>query len=125
MTKPFAFDELTACACAAARPSKARSTRLAASGIELHVLTNLREARWRRGCNLEEGVRAARVFPASSGERALATLHSVVWAYSHDPGTNVVEVYVSHLRRKLVRPGSPAPIVTVRSAGCRLARPRA
>ena len=26
---------------------------------------------------------------------------SAVWGYSHDPGTNIVEVYVSYLRRKL------------------------
>ncbi len=50
---------------------------------------------------------------------------SAVWGYSHDPGTNIVEVYVSYLRRKLSRPGSPAPIVTVRSVGYRLAPARA
>ena len=47
-----------------------------------------------------------------------------MWGYSHDPGTNIVEVYVSYLRRKLGRPGSPAPIVTVRSVGYRLAPAR-
>ena len=47
-----------------------------------------------------------------------------MWGYSHDPGTNIVEVYVSYLRRKLSRPGSPAPIVTVRSVGYRLAPAR-
>ncbi len=50
---------------------------------------------------------------------------SAVWGYSHDPGTNIVEVYVSYLRRKLGRSGSPAPIVTVRSVGYRLAPIRA
>ena len=49
---------------------------------------------------------------------------SAVWGYSHNPGTNIVEVYVSYLRRKLGRPGSPAPIVTVRSVGYRLAPTR-
>ncbi len=43
-----------------------------------------------------------------------------VWGYDHDPGTNVVQVYVGYLRRKLDRPGSPAPIETVRSVGYRL-----
>ena len=45
---------------------------------------------------------------------------SAVWGYDHDPGTNVVQVYVGYLRRKLGRPGSPAPIETVRSVGYRL-----
>ena len=38
-----------------------------------------------------------------------------VWGYEHDPATNVVDVYVGYLRRKLAVGGPPAPIVTVRS----------
>lgn len=47
-------------------------------------------------------------------------LLSAVWGYQHDPGTNVVDVYVGYLRRKLHQPGRRAPIVTVRSVGYRL-----
>jgi DNA-binding response OmpR family regulator len=43
-----------------------------------------------------------------------------VWGYGHDPGTNVVDVYIGYLRRKLRIDGKPAPIVTVRSVGYRL-----
>jgi DNA-binding response OmpR family regulator len=43
-----------------------------------------------------------------------------VWGYQHDPGTNVVDVYIGYLRRKLRRPESPAPIHTVRAVGYRL-----
>jgi DNA-binding response OmpR family regulator len=43
-----------------------------------------------------------------------------VWGYDHDPGTNIVQVYIGYLRRKLARPGSPAPIDTLRSVGYRL-----
>jgi DNA-binding response OmpR family regulator len=42
-----------------------------------------------------------------------------VWGYDHDPETNIVEVYVGYLRRKLSRPGRRSPIVTVRSVGYR------
>jgi DNA-binding response OmpR family regulator len=45
---------------------------------------------------------------------------SAVWGYQHDPATNVVDVYVGYLRRKLGRPDSPAPIFTVRRVGYRL-----
>jgi two-component system OmpR family response regulator len=45
-----------------------------------------------------------------------------VWGYEHDPATNVVDVYVGYLRRKLGRPGDPAPIFTVRAVGYRLGR---
>lgn len=43
-------------------------------------------------------------------------LLSHVWGYDHDPGSNIVEVYVAYLRRKL---GSEA-IETVRGMGYRL-----
>jgi DNA-binding response OmpR family regulator len=42
-----------------------------------------------------------------------------VWGYEYDPGTNVVDVYVGYLRRKLRRTGDKDPIVTVRSVGYR------
>jgi len=45
---------------------------------------------------------------------------SSVWGYEHDPATNVVDVYVGYLRRKLGRPDDPAPIFTVRAVGYRL-----
>ena len=44
---------------------------------------------------------------------------SSVWGYQHDPETNIVDVYIGYLRRKLARSGSPAPIATVRSVGYR------
>lgn len=49
-----------------------------------------------------------------SRERLLAE----VWGYHFDPGSNVVEVCVRRLRKKL---GPDAPIETVRNAGYRLA----
>ena len=42
-----------------------------------------------------------------------------VWGYNHDPGTNVLEVYIGYLRRKLRTADRPAPIVTIRSVGYR------
>lgn len=42
-----------------------------------------------------------------------------VWGYAHDPGTNVLEVYIGYLRRKLRTAQRPAPIVTIRSVGYR------
>jgi DNA-binding response OmpR family regulator len=49
-----------------------------------------------------------------SRERLLAD----VWGYSFDPGSNVVDVCIRRLRKKL---GPDAPIETVRHAGYRLA----
>jgi DNA-binding response OmpR family regulator len=47
-----------------------------------------------------------------------------VWGYDHDPGTNIVDVYVGYLRRKLSGPHRrPGPITTVRARGYRLEDP--
>ena len=45
---------------------------------------------------------------------------NAVWGFDYEPGTNVLEVYVSYLRGKLADDGAPAPIETVRGAGYRL-----
>jgi DNA-binding response OmpR family regulator len=127
MTKPFAFDELAARVRAHLRsPAQTQSTRLDALGIELDLLTRRVT---RDGIEIVLSTKEFDLLayflrhPANvlSREQIL----SAVWGYSHDPGTNIVEVYVSYLRRKLSRPGSPAPIVTVRSVGYRLAPNRA
>jgi DNA-binding response OmpR family regulator len=127
MTKPFAFDELAARVRAHLRaPAGTQSTRLEALGIDLDLLTRrvTRDGREIALSSKEFDLLAYFLrHPANvlSREQIL----SAVWGYSHDPGTNIVEVYVSYLRRKLARPGSPAPIVTVRSVGYRLAPSRA
>ncbi|MBV9816938.1 MAG: response regulator transcription factor [Solirubrobacterales bacterium] len=44
-----------------------------------------------------------------------------VWGYQHDPQTNVVDVYVGYLRRKLAGEGrAPVRFTAVRSRGYRL-----
>jgi DNA-binding response OmpR family regulator len=42
-----------------------------------------------------------------------------VWGYEYDPGTNVVDVYIGYLRRKLRDGDHELPIVTIRSVGYR------
>jgi DNA-binding response OmpR family regulator len=40
-----------------------------------------------------------------------------VWGYTFDPGTNVADVFVSYLRRKLEAEGEPRVLHTVRGVG--------
>jgi DNA-binding response OmpR family regulator len=122
VTKPFAFDELLARIRARLRESDGSSeTTLEVGGIRLDLLT--REA--------IRGDHAVRLPDRESELLAYLMRHAgrvcsreqilaAVWGYDHDPGTNVVQVYVGYLRRKLSLPGSPAPIETVRSVGYRL-----
>ncbi len=44
-------------------------------------------------------------------------LHEEVWGYDFDPGTNVVDVFVGYLRRKLERDGGDRVLHTVRGVG--------
>ena len=119
LTKPFAFEELLARIRARLRESGSRGeTKIEAAGIVLDLLD--REAT-RDGLAVRLPEREADLLAylirhagrVCTYEEILAA----VWGYDHDPGTNVVQVYVGYLRRKLDRPGAPAPIETVRSVG--------
>jgi DNA-binding response OmpR family regulator len=48
------------------------------------------------------------------GRRAL---HEEVWGYTFDPGTNVADVFVGYVRRKLEAGGEPRVLHTVRGVG--------
>jgi two-component system, OmpR family, response regulator len=122
VTKPFAFDELLARIRARLRQADDVSeTALDAGGIRLDLLT--REAT-RSGHSVRLPDREAELLAYLMRQAGRACTReeilSAVWDYDHDPGTNVVQVYVGYLRRKLSLPGSPAPIETVRSVGYRL-----
>lgn len=45
---------------------------------------------------------------------------NAVWGYDYDPGTNVLEVYIGYLRKKLASEDGAERIETVRNAGYRL-----
>ncbi|MDP9344858.1 MAG: response regulator transcription factor [Actinomycetota bacterium] len=44
-------------------------------------------------------------------------LHAEVWGYDFDPGTNVADVFVGYVRRKLEAAGEPRVLHTVRGVG--------
>jgi DNA-binding response OmpR family regulator len=44
-------------------------------------------------------------------------LHEEIWRYTFDPGTNVTDVFVGYLRRKLEAEGEPRVLHTVRGVG--------
>ncbi len=122
LVKPFSLAELVARMRAQLRvAAEASATLLRGEDIEVNLLT--RRVR-----------RAGTTVPLSSTEFELLVyllrhrgqvlsreqILSAVWGYEHDPATNIVDVYIGYLRRKLRRPESPTPIYTVRSVGYRL-----
>jgi two-component system copper resistance phosphate regulon response regulator CusR len=122
LVKPFSMGELIARVRAQLRAAThAPATTIRSGNIEIDLIT--REV-YRDG----EPVRLSTTefellsyFVHNRG-RVLSReeLLGAVWGYEHDPGTNVVDVYVGYLRRKLGNGERAAPIVTVRSVGYRL-----
>ncbi|HET8672512.1 MAG TPA: response regulator transcription factor, partial [Thermoleophilaceae bacterium] len=116
------FDELAARVRAHLRsPEQGRATELEVAGIRLDFLTRRVE---RGGMPITLSAREFELlayFMRHPGQvLSKQQILSAVWGYDFDPGTNVVEVYVGYLRRKLAVHGGPAPIETLRSVGYRL-----
>lgn len=122
VTKPFRFEELLARVRARLRSDRAAETTTVTAGSAILDL---------RSRAISVGDKS---FELSAREFALADLFfrhpgqvltreqilSNVWGYDYDPGSNVVDVYVGYLRKKL---GNEV-IQTVRGMGYRLVAPQ-
>lgn len=125
LTKPFSLNELAARIRAQLRvAAQMPQTDLTGRGIEVNLLT--REV-WRDGrlVRLSTTEFELLVYLMRNQGRVLSReqILRVVWGYDYDPGTNVVDVYVGYLRRKLTGPedggSGGSPISTIRSVGYR------
>ena len=118
MTKPFRFEELLARVRVRLRDDGSREqSRLEVGGITLDIRS--RQAT----VDGEQVTLTAREFtlletlmrhPGQMLSREQLLSH--VWGYDYDPGSNVVDVYIGYLRRKL----GEGAIETVRGMGYRL-----
>ena len=122
LTKPFAFAELLARIRAHLRqPGQANATKLEVGRINLDFRT--REVnRAGHGVKLTAREFELLAYLMRHPDQVLsrAQILNAVWGYDYDPGTNVLDVYIGYLRRKLAEADGEAPIQTVRSAGYRL-----
>jgi DNA-binding response OmpR family regulator len=120
LSKPFSFDELVARVRVQLRHGSSEDASMVrVAGLELDLarrqarvddrVTDLSDREFRLLYHL-----VAHAGEVVSRERLL----SEVWGYSFDPGSNVVDVCIRRLRKKL---GPESPIETVRHAGYRLA----
>jgi DNA-binding response OmpR family regulator len=119
VTKPFRFEELLARVRARLRDGGAEETELRAGDVALDLLTR----RARRGdrdveLSAREFALAEMFFRNPGHVLSREQLLSRVWGYDYDPGSNVVDVYVGYLRKKL----GDEVIETVRGMGYRLRR---
>jgi DNA-binding response OmpR family regulator len=123
MTKPFSFEELTARIRAhLRRPSDGEATVLEAAGIRMDLLSR-EVSLGGEAIHLSSREFELLAYFMRHPNQVLSReqILSAVWGYDFDPGTNVVEVYVGYLRRKLATDENVAPIETLRSVGYRLA----
>lgn len=125
LTKPFDHPELAARVRALLRrPEHARDPKLTVGDLVIDPAAHTVS-------------RAGVIVPLTAREFALlhyladragevvrrGDLLEAVWDANYDGLSNVVDVHVANLRRKLDLPGSAAPIETVRGVGYRLTRP--
>ncbi|WGY04037.1 response regulator transcription factor [Nocardioides sp. QY071] len=125
MAKPFRFAELSARVRLRLRQASAvpagngTPDTLAAAGIELDLRTRRATASGREVELSAREFALAETFLRNAGQvLSREQLLDQVWGLDFDPGSNVVDVYVGYLRRKL---GADA-ISTVRGMGYRLDR---
>jgi DNA-binding response OmpR family regulator len=121
MPKPFRFEELLARIRLRLRPPSAEDTTVLSHGdLSLDLRTRVATV---GEAELELSAREfalAETFLRHPGQvLSREQLLSRVWGYDFDPGSNVVDVYVRYLRKKL----GAQRFVTVRGMGYRLVDP--
>ena len=122
LVKPFELDELLARVRALLRRRESREQRVLRFADLALDLTSRVASRGERRIVLTTKEFELLAYFLRHPNQVLSReqILSAVWGYDFDPGTNVVEVYVGYLRRKLALPDRPSPIETIRSVGYRL-----
>jgi two-component system copper resistance phosphate regulon response regulator CusR len=118
LTKPFAFAELLARIRALLRRRPVGSTMLTVGDLEIDLVTRQvkRDGKVLRLTSKEYGLLE---YLASNPGRVLSRTMIIqyVWDQSFEGLTNIVDVYIRHLRQKIDDPFDRKLIRTVRSAG--------
>jgi two-component system OmpR family response regulator len=127
LVKPFAFSELSARVTALLRRADGRGgeaaeTRLVVGALEIDLLGRV-VRRDGRTLDLKPREYSLLEYLARNAGRVVTRtmLLEQVWDYHFDPGTNVIDVHISRLRRKLDDDFGAPMLQTVRGAGYRLA----
>ena len=122
LVKPFAFAELAARVRANARQGAASARELTVGDLTLDIKTRVA----RRGDDISADLPSREFTLLEYLMRHVGQvltrqqLLDSVWGIDFDASSNVVDVYVSYLRRKLDRVNEPSVIDTVRGAGYRV-----
>ena len=124
VVKPFSFAELSArLEAILRRPAEVRpeQTRLACADLELDLIARTARRGDRRIELLPREFQMLEYLMRREGRVVTRTmLLEGLWDYRFDPGTNVIDVHISRLRRKIDAQGERPLIHTVRGAGYKL-----
>jgi len=121
VTKPFSFDELLARVRATLRMAEQqRSSEIVVLDLRLDLLTKVAS---RSGQRIELAPREWALLELFMRHPhqvlSRAQILSAIWDQTFETDSNVVDVYVGYLRRKLNKPGLEPLLVTVRGVGYR------
>lgn len=121
LTKPFAFDELLARLRALTRRGRSRhlAAELSSGSIAIHTDTHTVEV---GGHPLDLSATEYRLLECLMRRAGTivsrAQLAERVWSQDGEPASNVIDVYIGHLRRKLAAAGAEEVVIrTVRGLG--------
>ena len=120
MTKPFASEEMAARLEVLLRRQNAgpRQSILRAQDLELDLIT--REARrgGRQVSLLPTEFKLLEFMMRNAGQVLTRTMiFEAIWGYHFDPGTNLIDVHIGRLRRKIDTAGFTPMIKTIRGSG--------
>jgi two-component system OmpR family response regulator len=118
LVKPFSFSELSARVRAMGRRFVSQTSLFCLGELEVDVLGRVvRHAGSRIDLTPTEFSLLVFLLRAGGEPRSRSDLLRDVWGYDFDPGTNVVDVHVNRLRRKLESAGAGGVVRTVRGSG--------
>ena len=119
VTKPFAFEELLARVEALARRPRSLASQTIAVG-DLVIDQTTREVR-RGGELIELTPKEYTVLEYLARHQGRVMSRTLIteyaWGYHFDPGTNIVDVVINHLRKKIDARHAQKMITTVRGVG--------
>jgi len=119
LTKPFAPEEMAArIEVLLRRRRAARETVLRVGDLELDLIARSARRGGRALDLLPLEFRLLEYLMRNAGQVLTRTMiFEAVWGYHFDPGTNVIDVHIGRLRRKVEADGVPVLIRTVRGCG--------
>ncbi len=119
LTKPFAFEEFLArVRSLLRRGTQDKSTVLSLCDLQLDTVSH-KAKRGGQTIDLTSKEYALLEYLLRNKERVVtrAAISEHIWEYNFDTGTNIIDVYVNHLRNKIDTSAHPRLIHTVRGVG--------